>query len=305
MSLPRTKFVKYKASDYDSEVAIYPPDNNPSSPPETTVIIPTADGYREGYFPHLLQQLKEQNYHNFETIIVKGDPRPGRAINTAVSLSKGQFFIILDDDVQLGHSMLFTKLIKTLKESPEIGMAGVPNLVAPKASSLVQKGMSQIPRRTSPMVTEIINSDLAEHACCAVPRNVFLQVGGENELIPRGVDPYFRQIVRTAGYRVVVVPQVYIHHLLPANLQGMITKFYNNGKKAAYVNKFYPQFVVELATEHNQPIGKKRSILVRMVSFKYRLIKALLTGKFIYFLSMSLYLWGYLYGYATLKKNDV
>jgi len=305
MSLPRTKFVKYKAPDNNSEVTIYPKYNDPAKQPETTIIIPTADGYRDGYLPKLLQQIRMQQYQHFEIIVVKGDPRPGRAINTAVSLSKGQFFIILDDDVQLGHPKLFTQLIKTLKESPEIGMVGVPNLVAPKASSLVQKGMSQIPRRTSPMVTEITNSDLAEHACCAVPRNVFLQVGGENELIPRGVDPYFRHTVRTAGYRVVVIPHVYIHHLLPANIKGMITKFYNNGKKAAYVNKFYPQFVVELATEHNQAIGKKRSTLVRMVSLKYRLIKALLSGKFIYFLSMSLYLWGYLYGYATLKKNDV
>ena len=37
--------------------------------PEISVIIPTLDGFRGGYFPSLLQQLSEQTYQSFETII--------------------------------------------------------------------------------------------------------------------------------------------------------------------------------------------------------------------------------------------
>ena len=155
------------------------------------------------------------------------------------------------------------------------------------------------------MVDEIIDSDMAEHPCCIIPKKVFLKVGGENEIIPRGLDPYLRQEIRKAGYRVVVLPGVYIHHLPPKTFRKFVRQFFRNGKMAAYVNKFYPEFVVELTTKHGDKVTEKRSVITRTLSYIGRLLKTLLTLRVFYLLSMVLYLTGYVMGYITLKETNV
>ncbi|MDO9547689.1 MAG: hypothetical protein Q7J65_01830, partial [Candidatus Marinimicrobia bacterium] len=149
------------------------------------------------------------------------------------------------------------------------------------------------------------DSDMAEHPCCIIPRNVFLEVGGENEIIPRGLDPYLRQEIRNAGYRVVVLPGAYIHHLPPKTFRKFVKQFYRNGKMAAYVNKFFPQFVIELTTKHGDEVSEKRSLMTRVLSYIGRLVKTLLTLRIFYLLSLVLYLTGYVIGYITLKESDV
>jgi hypothetical protein len=50
-----------------------------------SVIIPTLDANRSGYFLKLLTQISYQDFQQFEIIVVRGDPRQGRAINIAAS----------------------------------------------------------------------------------------------------------------------------------------------------------------------------------------------------------------------------
>jgi len=298
----RISFVKHITANFNPEITCI---KQSSGVPEVSVIIPTIDGFREGYLPNLLEQLKSQSFQNFETIIVKGDPRQGRAINKGVCQSQGDIMIILDDDTQIGHPDLFRQLINTIKSDPGIGMVGVPNLIPPKAHSVIRSTMAQIPRKNSPMVSKITESDLAEHPCCAIPKKVFIEVGGENELIPRGVDPYLRMVIRQAGYKIVVIPKVYIHHLPSKSVSKNCQKFFHNGKMAAYVNKYYPQFVVELPTRHNEKVQKKRSYIRRVISYQYRLMKSILTLNFMYFLSLIFYLFGFIWGFIFLKRNSV
>ena len=42
-----------------------------------SVIIPTSDGYRNGYFPRLLDQIELQTFREYELIVIKGDNRQG------------------------------------------------------------------------------------------------------------------------------------------------------------------------------------------------------------------------------------
>jgi len=114
-----------------------------------------------------------------------------------------------------------------------------------------------------------------------------------------------RREIRRAGYQVVVLPGLFIHHLPPRTWRKFVRQFYRNGKMAAYVNKFFPEFVVELPTEHGQTVGEKRSLIRRVFSYILRLISALFRGKIFYLSSLTLYLFGYLVGYLTLNKDDV
>lgn len=270
--------------------------------PVLSVIIPTVDGFREGYFPRLLEQLKEQTFQEFETIIIKGDPSQGRAINTGADLARGRYLLTLDDDTRLGHRKLFQVLVDILDRYPDIGMAGVPNLIPDDAPWLVKRVMAEIPRRTSPMVTQIVDSDLAEHPCLIMRKELFCRVGGENELIPRGLDPYLRHQFRAKGYRVVVVPGVWIHHLPPSRLSRLLKQFFRNGKGAAYCNKFHPEWVYEQATTHTTPEQMQRKLSHRIAGQFLKLGHALVRFHWIYLSSQISYILGFAVGLILLKK---
>ena len=301
-NIPRP-FVKYPNGESTGKIEIHRDD--PIKKPLISIIIPTADATRDGLLPSLLEQLKLQAFRDFEIIVIIGDTRQGRAINCGAQVAEGKYLVTFDDDTRLGHTDLLENMANQIEQHSDIGMAGVANLVPPDASFFVKRVMKELPRRTSPMVTEIIDSDMAEHPCCIIPRDVFLKVGGENEIIPRGLDPYLRQAIRNAGYRVVVLPGIYIHHLPPKTFHKFVKQFYRNGKMAAYVNKFYPEFVIELTTRHGDKVSEKRSTLIRVVSYIGRLLKTFLTLRIFYLLSLVLYLTGYVIGTVTLKESDV
>ena len=261
--------------------------------PEVSVLIPTSDAWRGGYFPQLLEQLKAQTFQNFEVLILKGDRRQGRAINTGAAQARGDILVTLDDDTRLGHPEVFENLVKAIHEHPEIGMAGVANTIPEDAPWLVRRVMKEIPRRSSEIVHKITESDMAEHPCCAIPKRVFYEIGGENEIIPRGLDPYLRREIRKAGYKVVVIPDVYIHHLPPASFLKLIKQFFRNGRQSALCTKRYPQWVVELTEQHGEEVPERRSLIGRTFGALCRLSKALFSGKFILLVTSAAYLAGF------------
>jgi len=296
-------FVKYPKGASEGRIEIHRPEN--VTEPLISIIIPTMGAARQEFLPGLMTQIEQQTFRNFEVILIIGDTRQGRAINCGAALAAGKYLVIFDDDTRLGSDDLLEKMLAQMENHPDIGMAGVANIIPKDASWFVRQVMRELPRRTSPIVSEITDSDLAEHPCCIIPRDVFIKVGGENELIPRGLDPYLRQEIRQAGYRVVVLPELYIHHLPPPTFSKFVRQFYRNGKMAAYVNKFYPEFVVELAYQHGAEVTQKRSLISRIISYCFRTTKAIFTLRLFYLMSLLLYLTGFAIGYLTLEKSDI
>jgi len=272
--------------------------------PNVSVIIPTVDAYRNGLFPVLLKQLSEQTFQDFETIIIKGDSRQGRAINRGVDLARGQYLLTLDDDTSLVSKEAFEKLIKVMEREKSIGMAGGINVIPDGASSFIKRAMQEIPRRSTPPVNKITDSDLAEHGLLMIRKEVFRKVGGENELLPRGLDPYLRREFRKAGYRVVVVPGTNYSHLPPTTLPKLVKHFYRNGKQAAFCNKFYPQWVIETPDQHGGYFKEKASLAFRLSRYPVRMLKAAIQLKWIFFLTQICYAIGFVWGYSTLKKKE-
>ena len=218
--------------------------------PEVSVIIPTSDGTREGYMPGLLEQLARQDLPGMEVLVVVGDNRQGRALNTAADLARGEILVTLDDDSRLADDSTLSRLVAALRADPSLGMAGGSNQPPPDAAGLVRRVMEELPRRSSPPVEAVTDSDMAEHPCLAMPRAAFQAVGGENELIPRGLDPYLRTAFREAGYRVVVVPGVVYHHMPPSTLPRLLRQFFRNGAQSRYCSQLYPEWVYDTLEEH-------------------------------------------------------
>ncbi len=275
-----------------------------SLPPRVTVVIPTADGARGGHLARLLDQLARQTFQRFEVLVVEGDRRQGRAINTAAAVARGDLLVTLDDDTRLGHDDLLGRIVEAFEADPGIGIAGVSNLVPRDASWAVRRAMRELPRRSSRLVARVTDSDLAEHPCLGIPRALFYEVGGEHEWIPRGLDPYLRREVRRLGRRVVVLPHTWIHHLLPPTLPGILRQYARNGVGAAYVRKFYPEFVIDQAAEHGA-VPRESRLLVRAVRYAGRLAWACLTLRWIYLAALVAYAAGYGWGLCSLREDSL
>jgi len=258
-----------------------------------SVIIPTSDAYRNGYFPRLLDQIENQTFRKYELFIIKGDPRQGRAINIGAALAEGRYLMTLDDDTSLPDCETFSKMVAVMEGCPDIGIAGGNNVIPPKASPFVRRVMQQIPRRSWEPVAKITDSDLAEHPCMILRADTFRLVGGENELIPRGLDPYLRQEFRNRGKRVVVVPGVIYHHLPPDNLKKLLRQFHRNGRQARYVNRHYQRWVLETPPTHG-PFQIRVAFPRRMLRFIKNVLKALFTGKLILFVAELCYMLGFI-----------
>lgn len=257
-----------------------------------SVIIPTSDAYRDGYFPRLLQQIYSQNMRSFELIIICGDPRQGRAINMGAAMAQGKYLLTLDDDTSLPDREIFAKLTAAMENNPDIGMAGGNNVIPENATPFVRKVMEQVPRRSWEPVSRITDSDLAEHPCLIMRAEAFRAVGGENELLPRGLDPYLRQAFREAGWRVVVIPGVIYHHLPPDAWNKLLKQFFRNGRQAAFVNRRFPQWVIETPGEHGS-FRLRIPLFQRLLRFPMRLLGALSTGKPVLFFCEAAYALGF------------
>jgi glycosyltransferase involved in cell wall biosynthesis len=269
--------------------------------PELSIIIPTFDANRSGFFENLLHDIAEQSYRDFEVIIVKGDNRQGRAINTGAGVARGKFLLTLDDDTRLMSKDSIQYLANVVKNDNKVGLAGGINIIPKDASSFTKRVMTEIPRRSTPDVKEITESDLAEHPLLMIRKDIFFKVGGENELIPRGLDPYLRMKFRHAGYKVVIVPLAYYAHLPPNTFKKLVMQFFRNGRLSAYCNKFFPEFVIETPAKHTNRFVEQRAFFYRAGRYVFNFISRAGKGHWIYISALSAYALGFLVGYCVIK----
>lgn len=277
------------------------------SKPMVSVILPTSYENRKDNVNNLLNDLKSQTFKDIEIIIVRNVSPHGRAINHGFSHSQGEYVIILDDDSRIPTSGVIEVLIKTLRENGAIGMAGASLIIPPNANWFQKRATAEFPRFNMKIVDKITDSDMACHGCCAIPRKIFQEIGGEREDIQRGLDPDLRYRLRKADYRVVLAPHCYIYHPLPDNFVQFCKTFFRNGMSSAYCLKFRPEVIVETDESlESRDFKPKRSFSFRLIRFPLRLIKAVFTLKLFRFLGYLAYGIGYLYGFLkySIIKNE-
>jgi GT2 family glycosyltransferase len=275
-------------------------------PPRVSIIIPSRDGFRDGYVPKLLASIEAQTFRDFDVQLIKGVFPQGKAINEGVRRSAGAYVLVIDDDSRLADESVLARIIETLDADARIGMAGASIVSPPEASAFQKRAARQFPRFSMPVVDRVTDSDFACHGCCAFPRAVFEAVGGEREDIIRGLDPDLRERIRHAGYRVVLVPGAVAFHPLPAGWGDLLRLFFRNGFGSAYAHKYQPDSVYD--THENVDAGSfraRRSLTYRLARYPLRLIRAAFTGRTLRLAGYCSYACGYVWGALTARENAV
>jgi len=263
--------------------------------PRVTIVIPSLDGHRDGKLPALLKSLGRQSFKDFEVRLVLRDPRQGRAINQAVRDGRGDIIMTLDDDTQLGHPWIIETLVRVLDSDPAIGIAGASTVPTPDASEFQRTACRQIPRRYFPVVERIVDSDMAQHPCLAMRREVFEEVGGEDESLVRGLDPLLRHKVRQAGYRVVIAPFTWVGHPLPESIFRISRMYFRNGRGSAFGHRHFPERIYELSHGGPEKFAPRRSFFYRSCRYPLRMLSSIFTFQWFKLVSEVSHLAGYLW----------
>ena len=237
-----------------------------------SIVIPTSNA--EGTIGELLESIVAQDFRgDYEVIIIdngstdnterivrkymrvlpiryfKYGEKLGHAgaINEGITKAKGEFILVLHDDLVLGESNWISEILKTAKENEKIGIVS-SLFVTPvkKLKTTIDKIFSYIyilgwhERVTNLDVMEVMYSGLNNDL---IKREVIERVGLPDNTYKFGMhDIDFAERVRRAGYIIVLNPKVHVEHLLSSyqrSLKSHLIKAWQYGFPSAIILKRY------------------------------------------------------------------
>ena len=247
-----------------------------------SLIIPVLKIENNPYLDSILNSLSQQTLKPSAVHLVVGDRRQGRAINYGVSKSDTKYIGTVDDDTQIDDPDLFRKLIDAMERDISIGMGGAACTIPDFASNFQKRAMKEIPRRFFPVQKTDIDSDMVQHPCLVMPRELFLKIGGEDEELIRGLDPVLRKKVRDEGKRVAIIADTQVYHLIPDGFWNVVKMYYRNGRGSGYAAKNFPERVLELSDGYDAgEFVERRPWIFRLFRRFFSLLSSVCTLKLI------------------------
>lgn len=207
--------------------------------PPIAVIIPSLHGDVEA----LLASIRQQTLQPAEVEVVIGVRPNGRARNQGVARTTAPLLVFIDDDAVLGDPHVLERLVAPLIADRTVGVTGAAKLLPPNAPPFQRWVAREVARIEHPIVHTTLESNPdpprfyceVTTTCCAIRREVFVQAGGFDEALLRGVDTEFfvrlRRLVvphdppgSGQHYRFLLMADTWAYHPAPATMRALLRK---------------------------------------------------------------------------------
>ncbi len=270
--------------------------------PTVSVVIPSADGHRGGNVELLLDALQEQTHRPLEALVAVGVRPNGRARNRGAERVEGEYLVFIDDDVELQDEELIEKIVRVFREHPgKVGAVGPSQRLLSYSNDFQRQCGAQLERVSTPMVEEAIESDLVTHACLAIPRELYWEIGGESEILPRGTDPDLRNRLRKEGYSILLSPNSSVGHPAPENWEVLFNTAFRNGEGSAEVGRYYSKYALPTSADYLEPMRDVEDSLERAKGWANRTVESI---RHRHWIRLG-YEMGYLAGWVSGKVLDL
>ncbi|MGA7729838.1 MAG: glycosyltransferase [Chloroflexia bacterium] len=222
------------------------------SVPSVNIIIPSWTGDVQ----RVMRSIERQTYRNYTVEVVKGIGPAARARNVGAQRACGDILLFIDDDAYFGHDLVLESLVTLLESDPEVAAVGTSKLVSQGATFLQKAIARQVPRMVYPIVPRTLESNppldkygftAITTTCCAVKRDVFLQVGGFDEELttgPEDTDFFYR--VRQLGFKILVAGEAWVYHDPPSSVRDLLRKSFWYGVGHALEAHKHPERRMEV-----------------------------------------------------------
>ena len=170
--------------------------------------------------------------------------------NVGLAQATGDYLVLLNNDTQVTDGWVFD-LLRPLRRDPSVGLVGpVTNNIGNESKiDLVYADAAEMHQRARAYTrwrrTETLELRTVAFFCVMFSRTVFNQVGFLDEAFGVGMfeDDDYCNRVRAAGYRILCVDAVFIHHELSASLSQLglerRQRLFEDNKRI-YENKWGP-----------------------------------------------------------------
>jgi len=210
----------------------------------------------------------------------------------------------MDDDVSFPEPSDLKKLIDYLETHPEAGLVGPPQQLPPNLDENERRRALQMPRSHVEAPETFRECDMVTHACLALRREDFFEVGMEHPNLISGTDLDLRNRIRTTGKTVGIVPGTRVYHPPISSWSNLIDKNFRGGRRSLYVKRNYSKYHLPADPDISSPRETQRAdtLSTKIINHLERLIDGLLHGKFWWLTAQLSYLAGY--GYEFVRPED-
>lgn len=278
--------------------------NDQQSFPRVSVVIPALHGNNES-----LNRLEEAVRSSgipakqLEVIAAVGIRPNGRARDAGAIRARGDVLIFMDADVSFPDPSDLRTIVEYLVDHDEVGLVGPAQQLPDSLSERKHNRAIQMARSHVEAPDQFKECDMVTHACLAIERELFLEIGMEHPNLISGTDPDLRNRVRRQGLKVGIVPDTRVEHPPETSTNSMIKKRFRMGRWSRWVKRHYPEYHLPTEPDITDETGAQKTGLTDRLGRNFsRLTQRLTNGDWWALTARLSYLAGYLF--ETIFKAD-